>query len=1102
MPRQILALSERYYHRMLYGCAVLLSLAIICALLFLGYSTFSQFRDKQVDIFISKREKIKAEADRLAARVAQFAEIYARLQRLSQNDLLPPKDYLVRPANGSGVLTTPDTYTVVPFSLVSNLTPMHDRVYLTSLLQLLRQTSALPIFNPTEPGVTLNGYIYTADHSFLAISPPLTADETLVVNQRDLHAFIGDMGMQVDAAFAREVDRAAAAQGSVGQKVIWWSPSENAPIIRDAITGLAVRVFLTNDKVATVAFSIPRNQFHQFFMNNENVPGLFVFDSQNAGHLLSEGKLPFSEAVLDEVRERASRAARNGNHINYFRIGGDFFVTRNIDAPGWTVAYSFTWRDVIEGLHGDFTVGALWGLFALIFVWVATIYFDKFVIGPLQKKALALIETRQFSQTIIDTLPVGIAVYAPGEGTVLLQNTVVSQMLEHSYVPHAEFYAQIVKECRLAESHTEKDLDHSMIEAEVRLRDGGTSHLGTVWSRTRFAGQNVVLLGMIDMNMHKAHEALVLEAKTMADRASQAKSTFLAQVSHEIRTPLHGAMGHMELLARDELTAQQHQRVELVRHAFDMLMSLVNDILDITKIEADSIKLSLSPVNVNDLIEECAQLFAPLALNKGLQFYCLPSPDLEMPLLGDRQRLTQILQNLVGNAVKFTSHGAITLSAALIGGKEDGGNRVRFAVADTGIGVSTAARQRIFDSLEQADETISRRFGGTGLGLSLCRRLSELMGGHISLESEEGKGSIFSVDIPMESAPSQLAPPTSPLDGRVVLVRSSLPVMRDMLCRYIRYWGAEPRPAPYDGAVDIELVAQDGSDRLSRSDTKIVWIKTDIVRSGSTRERLCQVSAFDRNSWVQALADGAGNAGRPVPRDTFEPQARGELDILVAEDDHVNLTLIAHQLDALGYRSVRLTRDGGEALEQWRIRRPDILITDLGMPVLDGIALATEIRKQDPGAIIIAATAVSRGQPDEMRLSIFNAVMYKPASIDTLRRILEHATPGGGHASSPAASTLPTASAKEADTLDEVLRQAFSQTWPTDRRKLIDAIQNANTPQTMRLLHRLQGGMQALGQEAMAQESLDLQSLLENGDDGAYARCKQWLAKVETWIAS
>jgi len=274
--------------------------------------------------------------------------------------------------------------------------------------------------------------------------------------------------------------------------------------------------------------------------------------------------------------------------------------------------------------------------------------------------------------------------------------------------------------------------------------------------------------------MQKAHEALMRDARSMADRANQAKSMFLAQVSHEIRTPLHGAIGHLELLTREDLSAPQRQRIELIRHAFDMLMSLVNDILDITKIESQSITLASEQLQVNELLEECAQLFAPLALDKGLQFRCLPDVALERPLRGDPRRLMQILQNLVGNAVKFTSTGSITLSTRLLRVAE-AVSVVRFEVADTGIGVSSGARQRIFKSLQQADDSISQRFGGTGLGLSLCRRLAELMGGELNAASTEGQGSVFTLALPLGKAHASAseeraaAAPGSPVPPRRIV---------------------------------------------------------------------------------------------------------------------------------------------------------------------------------------------------------------------------------------------------------------------------------------------------------------------------------------------
>ncbi|WP_284076678.1 hybrid sensor histidine kinase/response regulator [Herbaspirillum aquaticum] len=1090
MPRQILALSERYYRRLLYGCATLLSVAIVCAVMFLGYSAFTQFRERQIGSFTSKREQIKSEVDRLTARVVQFAEMYARLQHLYKKELMVLDTYSERVDPGE-ITRSPESLTVVPFSLVIRGDTAADRLRLATLLLLLRQASALPMFNPAEPGVTLDGFIYTADAGFLAVSPPLSGAEEQEVRRLGISPYISAISAPVDAAFAGERERAARAQGSTGQRVLWMSPALSAPLQRSAVTRLAVRIALDKGDQATAVFSVPASQFRQFFMKDEEMPGLMVFEGQGSTRLLSAPDPHVNALLMRHIQEHVRHATDPHDHVGHFHDDGSFFIAQTIEGPEWVVVLTFTWRDVLAGLQGDFTTGAVWGLFALIFVWVATLYFDRCVIGPLQKKALAMVESRQFSQTIIDTLPVGIAVYAPGSGEVVLRNAVAARMLEQSALPIAAFYAQILTAVRVGDN-----LRQAMIEAELPLRDGGISHLGAVWSRTRFSGQDVLLLGMIDLNMQKAHEALMREAKSMADRASQAKSMFLAQVSHEIRTPLHGAIGHMELLAREELSLPQRQRIELIRRAFDMLMGLVNDILDITKIESQSITLASETLQLNDLLEACAQLFAPLALDKGLDFSCLPAVALEAPVLGDPQRLMQILHNLVGNAVKFTAQGRIRLAVRLVR-REPARVVVRFEVSDTGIGVSPSARQRIFKSLQQADDSISQRFGGTGLGLALCRRLAELMGGDITLDSEPGQGSVFGAQITLALLEGDAALPVSrPLAGKAVVVHCQNAEMTATLCDYLAAWGA----AQSDGAsasasaAAIHLVAPDCVDDFiacaQHQSLQAVLICPDVVRRGSLASGWQQVSAFDRQGWLCALSNQPA-AVELQPAVELLRVASG-LDVLVVEDDHVNLTLMQQQLQALGCARPRLARDGLDALAQWQAHPADVLITDLGIPGLDGVALATRVRALQPHASIIATTAAGPGSLAQLPQALFDALLTKPASLLQMQEILTRlvrTTP---------APAVPAVQAAPVDPFERVVREAFRQSWPVEKDKLQQAIDNGEHDRVLRILHRLQGGLQAMGLDELAARSVELQHAIAAAEGTALAACREWMQAVES----
>jgi two-component system capsular synthesis sensor histidine kinase RcsC len=1076
---QILALSGQYYRRMLYGCAVFLATAILSVSVFSGFSAFSQFRERQIGVFVGKREQIKSEVDRLFVRVIQFAEMYGHLRlQMSYGKEMPLllSDRKIFNENDGISLRHPNL-TGAPFSLVTRKNASRNDEEQAGLLLLLKLASSLPMFNPLDPGVTLDGFIYTSDKSWLAISPPLTGKERVSSRSLGVQEFMESISASVDAAFITHSLSAANVQGSTGQSVIWMTPSDSKTFWREAMTQLAVRISLGDDNTATAVFSISPGQFKQFFMRNDHTPGLFVFDSSATRAFFSGADDDVSRSQMSKIGENAARITADGDQINYFHRNGTFFVAQKIDGPGWNIVYVFNWQDILAGLRGDLITGALWTSFLLLLVWVATIYSDKYIIGALQKRAFALIETRQFSQSIIDTLPVGIAVYAPDTGAVMLQNAVAVQMFESADISSAGFYARIVSTSRFSEPVLATSYGCAMIETELPQRGGGVNYLGVAYSTTRFSGQDVVLLGLIDMNTHKAHEALLLDAKKSADQANQEKSMFLAQVSHEIRTPLHGVIGHMELLSHEVLTPEQHRRIEMIRRSLDTLMSLVNDILDVTKIESRAIHLNVAPMNLNDVLEECAQLFAPLILSKNLQFYCFPDAALDLPVLGDGKRLMQILQNLVGNAVKFTERGSVTLSVRQLS-KQDRLSWVRFEIADTGIGISVDAQQRIFEYLEQGDETISRRFGGTGLGLFLCRSLTHLMKGKISLSSNEG-GSVFGVEIPFPLAEplEQVEDGLRPLQGSLIAVICEHPAWRRVLTTYVEKWGGSVVDPSMQAAPSISIIA--GSTKgepqgvTSLLGAVIVSSKGSVVpvMEANGRSRI-EVTAFSMHALLEALLVLRGTSGDKPGSTPAEKTVAAPLNILVAEDNPVNMVLITHQLQALGYSAIRVARDGRDALEQWDQQEADVVITDMGMPHLDGSSLAREIRKRNPHAVIIATTAANPIDESDT-WDVFTDVMRKPSSLDDVRRVLADVRPAAHPAAN--AHAVNSSSGIDNNKLDQTLHSAFRESWASDRQKLHAAFMSQDREKIFRTLHRIQGGLMTMGEDELAAECIRLQ---------------------------
>jgi len=501
--------------------------------------------------------------------------------------------------------------------------------------------------------------------------------------------------------------------------------------------------------------------------------------------------------------------------------------------------------------------------------------------------------------------------------------------------------------------------------------------------------------------LQRGNRALV-RAKEDAVRRARARANFLASMSHEIRTPLNGVLGMLGLALEGDMEQAQRNRLEIALNAGQSLLGLLNDILDISKVEAGKLSLENIPFSLRNLVEECATLHAQQARRKNIDVVADIDCDLPESFLGDPTRTRQILNNLLSNAIKFTEQGFVRIHATRYNGN------VRIDVVDTGIGMSKEGLHRIFSPFSQADSDTTRLYGGTGLGLTLCRQLVERMHGQILVDSEEHEGTHFTVNLPLPVHDEQESQPSMPaIPSLLQQVGVDIGMPRDYPHRtpiehQLRAWGIPLREAAPDGEGILMIAANESDETAAQLASS--WAGTGIIlvdRDGSahpTKDRQILSMPLRREQLYRTLCRAAGLDTGDRARIIETPAGVSRtLNLLLVEDNQVNQVVASSMLKKLGH-TVTLAENGKQALEalQQSERRFDIVLMDCQMPVMDGYEATRNIREnpewQDLPVIAVTAN-VMQGDRDDCLESGMNDYITKPYNRADLKSIIDRWAP-------------------------------------------------------------------------------------------------------------
>jgi len=714
---------------------------------------------------------------------------------------------------------------------------------------------------------------------------------------------------------------------------------------------------------------------------------LGVEQSIRMDNFFTPGSLPVSVTILDENGhalisltgpdnrpEIDPRWMQERSWFGYTSGFRDLVLKKSLQPSSLSVVYSVPVDLVLEHIRMLILNAVLLNVLVGIALFTLARMYERRIFIPAEVDAQRLEEHEQFNRKIVASAPVGICILRTQDGTNILSNE-----LAHNYL-------------NMLTHEDRQRLTQIICGQQVNFVDVLTSNntnLQISFVHSRYRNENVAICVLVDVSARVKMEESLQDMAQAAEQASQSKSMFLATVSHELRTPLYGIIGNLDLLQTKALPKGVDRLVTAMNNSSSLLLKIISDILDFSKIESEQLKIEPREFSPREVMNHITANYLPLVVRKQLGLYCFIEPDVPVMMHGDPMRLQQVISNLLSNAIKFTDVGCIVLHV------QRAGEYLSIQVRDTGVGIPAKEVVRLFDPFFQVGTGVQRNFQGTGLGLAICEKLISMMDGDISVDTEPGMGSQFTVRIPLYSAQS---PQAIDVDG-LANTRCWLAIRNASLCSFVESLLARNgiRAERYEGQTpdaDDMLLTDDALEAPWQGRAAVIFCRRHI---GIPQERKPGEWTYSVASPHELLALLARIYSVKVDTSETAPvlSAAGaqeahndDMMILVVDDHPINRRLLADQLGSLGYQC-KTANDGVDALNVLSKNHIDIILSDVNMPNMDGYRLTQRIRQLGLTLPVVGVTANALAEEKQRCLeSGMDSCLSKPVTLDVLQQTL------------------------------------------------------------------------------------------------------------------